>query len=99
MSAASYIIVKQNEYMRKFRNAGATDAARARPLADLRIKRDRIFRRMEDKAIFRPGRAPETFYMDESAAGEFVEARRRRMLYMMLLVLVVAAVVFFLGRR
>jgi hypothetical protein len=99
MSSEAYIIIKQNEYMRRFRNAGATDAARARPLADLGIKRNRIFRRMEDKAIFRPGRAPETFYMDEPAAEEFVEARRRRVFYMLLLVLIVAAVVFFLGRR
>lgn len=99
MSSEAYIIIRQNEYMRKFRQAGATDAARARPLADLRIKPDRIFRRMENKDIFRPGRAPETYYMDERAAEEFVEARRRRMFYLLLLGLILAAVLFFLGRR
>jgi hypothetical protein len=54
---------------------------------------------MEDKAIFLPGRAPGTYYMDVNAAGEFVEARRRRRFYMLLLVVIVAAVMFFLGRR
>lgn len=99
MSSEAYIIIKQNEYMRRFRNAGATDVAKARPLAELKVKRDRIFRKMEDKDIFKPGRLPETYFMDPNAAEEFVEARRRRAFYMMLLIVVVAAVMFFLSRR
>ncbi|MBN2265910.1 MAG: hypothetical protein JW775_08865 [Candidatus Aminicenantes bacterium] len=99
MSNEAYIIVKQNEYMRKFRKAGATDAAKARTLSALGVKNDRIYRKMRDKDIFRPGRAPDTFYLDESAAEDFVEARRRRMFYMLLLILVAAALMFFLGRR
>jgi hypothetical protein len=99
MSSEAYIIIKQNEYMKKFRNAGATDPMRARPLAELRIRRDRIFRKMEDKDIFKPGREPETYFMDPNAAEEFVEARRRRTFYMLLLIAVVAAVMFFLSRR
>ncbi|MCX6573651.1 MAG: hypothetical protein NTX99_06630 [Candidatus Aminicenantes bacterium] len=99
MSSEAYIIIKQNEYMKKFRNAGATDPMRARPLAELKIRRDRIFRKMEDKDIFKPGRGPETYFMDQNAAEEFVEARRRRTFYMLLLIAVVAAVMFFLSRR
>ena len=99
MSNEAYVIIKQNEYMRKFRNAGALDAMTARPLAELRIKSDRIFRKMADKDIFRPGRTPDTYYLDPNAADEFVEARRRRAFYMLLLVIIVAAVLFFLGRR
>jgi hypothetical protein len=99
MSSEAYIIIKQNEYMKKFRQAGATDPLRARPLAELRIRPDRIFRKMEGKDVFKPGRAAETYYMDASAAEEFVEARRRRAFYMLLLVVVVAAVMFFLSRR
>lgn len=99
MGSEAYVIVKQNEYMRKFRNAGALDALSARPLAELKVKRDRIFRKLEDKAVFRPGRAPETFYLDESAAEDFIAARRRRAFYMMLLVIIAAALLFFLSRR
>jgi hypothetical protein len=99
MSSEAYIIIKQNEYMRRFRNAGALDAKTAKPLAELGIKPDRIFRKMERKDIFRPGRSPETYYMDANAAEEFVEARRRRMFYALLVVIVVAAVLFFLSRR
>lgn len=99
MSAGAAIIIKQNEDMRKFRHAGATDPARARPLAELGVKPDRIFRKMADQDVFRPGKRPDTFFLDESAAEEFVAARKRRALYMMLLILAVAALMFFLGRR
>jgi hypothetical protein len=99
MGSEAYVIVKQNEYMRKFRNAGATDPMRAKSLADLGIKPSRIFQKLADKDIFLPGRAPETYYMDVNAAGEFVEARRRRTFYMLLLVVIVAAAMFFLVRR
>ncbi len=99
MSSEAYIVIKQNEYMRKFRQAGATDPARAKPLAELGVKPSGIFQKMRDKDVFRPGRAPETFYMDASAAEEFIEARRRRTFYMLLLILIVAAIMFFLGRR
>ncbi len=99
MSSEAYVIIKQNEYMRKFRNAGALDAKTAKPLAELRIKPDRIFRKMADRDIFRPGRTPDTFYLDDNAAEEFVAARRKKAFYMMLLVIIVAFVMFFLIRR
>lgn len=99
MSSEAYVIIKQNEYMKRFRRAEALDPAKARPLAELGVKPGRIFRRMADKDVFRPGRTPETYYLDESAAEDFVAARRRRALYTMLLVIVVAALMFFLNRR
>ncbi len=39
MSSEAYVIIKQNECMRKFRNAGALDVKTARPLTELKIKR------------------------------------------------------------
>ena len=97
--SGAYIIIKQNEYMRRFRRVEATDPMRAKSLADLGIKPSRIFHKMEGKAIFIPGRAPGTYYMDSNAAEDFVEKRRRRAYFLMLLALAAAAVVFFLGRR
>lgn len=99
MGNEAYVIIKQNEYMRRFRNAEALDVRTARPLAELKCKPDRIFRKMEDKGVFRPGPTPGTYYMDAGAAEDFVGARRRRAFYMMLLVIIVAAVMFFLSRR
>jgi len=99
MSNGAYIIVKQNQYMRKFREAGATSPDAARTLAELNIQRTGIFRKLEGKEVFKAGPRPGSFYMDEGAAMDFVEGRRRRVFYMMLLLLVVAAVLFFIGRR
>lgn len=99
MSSEGYIIIKQNEYMRKFRHAGATGPARARTLDDLGIRPSGIFRKMLARDVFRVGPVPETYYLDESAAEEFVEGRRRRIFYALLLMIVLAAVLFFLGRR
>jgi hypothetical protein len=72
---------------------------RAKPLAELGIKPSRIFRKMEEKAIFLPGRAPETYYLDMNAGEDFIAARRRRAFYMFLLIMAVAVVLFFLSRR
>jgi hypothetical protein len=99
MNSEAYIMIRQNEYMRRFRRAEATDPLRAKPLAELGIKPSRIFRKMEEKAIFLPGRAPETYYMDTNAAEDFLAARRRRAFFLLLLVLAVAVVLFFLSRR
>jgi hypothetical protein len=99
MGNEAYVIIKQNEYMRKFRNAGATDPMRAKSLADLGIKPSRIFRKMEDKAIFLPGRISGTYYLDPSAADDFIETRRRRVFFLLLLAMAAAVVLFFLGRR
>jgi hypothetical protein len=99
MSSEAYVIIKQNEYMRRFRNAGAADVKTAKPLAELRVKPDRIFRKMENKGVFRPGPVPETFYMDAGAAEDFIGARRRRAFYTLLVMVIVAAVMFFLSRR
>lgn len=95
----AHIIIKQNEYMRRFRRAEATDPMRAKPLSELGIKTSRIFRGMEDKAIFLPGRIPETYYMDTNAAEEFVSARRKRLFLLLLLGLIATAVLFLLTRR
>jgi hypothetical protein len=99
MSSEAYIIIKQNEYLRRFRKAEATDPSRARSLEDLGIKPGRIFQKMEDKAIFVAGRDPGTYYMDRKAAEEFIETRRRRTFYLLLLVLAVAFILFVLARR
>jgi hypothetical protein len=98
MSNQAYVMIRQNEYMRKFRNAGAMDPLRAKTLAELGIKPSRIFLKMEAQSIFLPGRAPETYYMDASAAEDFIEARRRRAFYLLLLVIAAAAILFLLGR-
>ena len=75
--SGEYVIIVQNKYMRAFREAGATDRGRAKPLADLRIRPSGIFRRMADKGVFVDAGGG-LYYMDENEAAEFVAARRKR---------------------
>jgi len=85
--AGEYVIIKQNQYMRIFRKADATDRSRAKPLAELGIRETHIFRRMVDKGVFvATGAGP--YYMDQDAAAEFIAARRKRAFYMLALVLI-----------
>jgi hypothetical protein len=99
MSNSAYVIIKQNECMRKFRNAEATGPKQAKTLEELGVKPDRIFRGLEDKAVFLPGRDPGTYYMDANAADDLIAARRRRALLMMVLGLAAALALFLLARR
>ncbi len=90
-----YIIVKQNQYMRLFRKAGATDYRTAKTLEELGIRPTGIFNRMVDRGVFiNAGR--DAFYIDQNAAAEFVSARRKRALWSLLLALLVLLVLFFL---
>lgn len=99
MSGSAHVMIKQNEYMRRFRRAEATDPARARSLSDLGIKPGRIFRALEDRAIFLPGRDPGTYYMDANAAQGFIAARRRRTFLLLLIGLAAVIALFLIGRR
>jgi hypothetical protein len=86
--SGEYVIIKQNQYMRIFRKAGATDRPRARTLADLGVRESWIFRRMADKGVF-VSAGNGAYYMDENAAAEFVAARRKRAFFILVLMLLI----------
>jgi len=86
--AGEYVIIKQNQYLRVFRKAGATDRGRARTLADLGISETHIFRGMADKGVF-VASGGDSYYLDENAADEFIAARRKRTFYALVLALLV----------
>jgi hypothetical protein len=97
MGGAS-VIVKENQYMRVFRRAGAVDPDRARTLDELGVRETRIFRRMADRGVF-VAAGNGAFYMDRDAAAEFVTRRRKRALFMLILVLLALLALFFLNGR
>jgi hypothetical protein len=86
--SGEYVIIKQNQYMRTFRKAEATDRSRAKSLADLRVRESGIFRRMVDKGVF-VDIGNGAYFLDEDAAAEFIAARRKRTFYAMVLALIV----------
>ena len=86
--SGEYVIIKQNQYMRIFRKAEATDRGRARALADLGIRESGIFRRMVDKGVFVPS-GNGAYYMNENGASQFIAARRKRAFFMLVLILII----------
>jgi uncharacterized membrane-anchored protein len=82
-----YVIIKQNQYMRIFRKAGATDPGQASTLAALGLRETAIFRRMVDKGVF-VSTGSDAYYMNQDAAEDFVAARRKRALLALAAVLI-----------
>ncbi len=95
--SGEYIIIKQNDYMKKFRKAEATDAQHARPLSEVGIRRrSGIFRRMAGRGIF-VETAEGVYYMDLEAAKEFVAMRRKRILIIIGLIVLIGLVLCLAG--
>ena len=95
--AGEYIIVKQNQYMRLFKKAGATDPGHGRTPAELGMRESGIFRRMVDRRVFVAVGAG-AYYIDLTAAREFVVWRRKRALFALAVVLIVLLALFLFNR-
>jgi hypothetical protein len=91
--AGEYIIITQNQYIRIFRKAEATDRGRAKPLDVLGVRETGIFRRMVDKGVF-INAGGNLYYMDPNAAADFIAARRKTAFLMLVLVLIVLLALF-----
>lgn len=92
--AGEYIIIKQNQYMRIFKKAGATDPGHARPPADLGFRETRLFRHMVERRVF-VAVGGGAYYIDLAAAREFVVRRRKRALFALAVMAVVLALFVF----
>lgn len=96
--ASEYVIIKQNQYMRIFRRAEATDRSRAKTLEELAVRETRIFRGMAEKGVFM-ATGSGAYYMDQDAAAEFIAARRKRAFFMLVLILIILLVLFVLNGK
>jgi hypothetical protein len=76
MSAAAVIIIWQKRYMRRFREASATDSSRAVTLKEAGCHDSWIFRRLVTRGVFVPGPGGR-FYLDEHAALAFRQWQMR----------------------
>jgi hypothetical protein len=95
--SGEYVIVKQNQYIRRFKKAEATDPASARPLEDLRVRDNHIFRGLVRKGVFVEA-SDGRFYVDLDQADEFIALRRRIAFFIFLIVGVVLIVLLLLGQ-
>jgi len=78
MSGAA-VLLAQNRYVRRFRDAGATSPANAKTLDEIGCRDSWLFGRMTANGVFvRTGKG--TYYMNEAVAEEYLRNRRNRVL-------------------
>lgn len=93
MSGAA-ILLAQNRYVRRFRDAGATSPAHAKTLGEIGCRDSWLLGRMMANGVFvRTGKG--TYYMDEAVAEEYLRNRRNRV-FVLAGVLVVAFLIWWL---
>jgi hypothetical protein len=99
MSTAAFIIAKQNQYLTRFEEAGATSPDTAMDLEQVGCQDSRLFQRLVRRNVFR--QTPQgKYYLDINAAEEFRQARRNRALATLMITLTITvALVYFFALR
>lgn len=92
-----YVIIKQNEYIRKFKKAAASSPAAARTLEELRVRNNPIFRRLLAKGVFAEA-GNDRYYIDLDQAAAFLALRRKIAFFVGVAVVLVTLALFFLGK-
>ena len=87
MNAGSMIFAKQNQAMRRFREAGAFSPESAETLDILKLSETRVFRVLLAQGVFRET-DQHAFWIDSQGVRAFAARRRNRL---MLVLLIVAA--------
>jgi hypothetical protein len=99
MTAAAVVMIRrEKEAVAVFRAAGATSPETARPPDALGVTSDHTIRRLETRAVLRPGRQPGTLYLDEPSWAA-ITGIRRRMLFVVLVVVLFGLGAAFLTMR
>jgi len=92
MNAGTVIVKRQNQIIGAFRDARATFADNAKPLAELHCRNSLIFRRLVSKGVIVKC-DKEKYYIDNRAADAFVVNRRRKVL----IAIFIAGIIVVLG--
>lgn|SRR5690348_7519348 len=85
MTAGAVMIRREKEMVAVFRAAHATSPETARPPDALGLTSEHTLRRLEARAVIRPGAQPGTLYLDEPSWAA-IQGIRRRMLIVVLIV-------------
>ena len=91
-TVATIVAGKQEAYLRRFREANATDVGQAKSLEELACSRSVVFQGLVDQGVFVEA-SPGQYYLDVEAAESLASRRRKAVLIMMVLAGVVALVV------
>jgi len=87
MTAAAVMIRREKEMVAVFRAAHATSPETARPPDALGLTNEHTLRRLEARAVIRPGAQPGTLYLDEPSWAAIRGIRRRMLMVVLIVVL------------
>ena len=96
--SSAFIIAKQNQYLKRFQEAGAISPDTAKGLEQVGCQDSRIFQRMVSREVIRQV-APGKYYLDVEAARAFRQARRQRALTALLIILAIAVVLIYISLK
>lgn len=82
---AAALIRREKDAVAIFRAAGAISPETARPPESLGVTSDMTIRRLEARAVLRPGRQPGTLYLDEPSWKAANWSRHRLALVLLLM--------------
>ena len=89
-SVAAIIVAKQNQYMRRFQEAGAVSPDTAADLGQVGCRDSRLFRTLVSKGIVREASSGK-YYIDLKSACEFRSIRLQRALTALVIISGMAA--------
>jgi len=96
---AAALIRREKDAVAVFRAAGAVSPETARPPESLGVTSDMTIRRLERRAVLRPGRQPGTLYLDEPSWAAATWTRRRLAAVLLVLVFLGAVLAFITTRQ
>jgi hypothetical protein len=96
--SSAFIIAKQNQYLRRFQEAGAISAETAASLEQVGCRDSRMFQRIVRREVVRQV-SQGKYYLDIEAAQEFRRARRERALTALVIIVIIAVVLIYLTAK
>jgi hypothetical protein len=98
MSSAAFIVAKQNQYLRCFKEAGAVSPDTAMDLEQVGCRDSRMFRWLVRREVIRL--TPEgKYYLDVEAAHAFRQVRRARALVVLVIILMIVVVLIYFSTK
>lgn len=92
MSAAGAIVVRQNKYIRRFRNAEALSPETAKTLEELGIRESWTFSRMVGRGVFIEA-GEGRYYMDPIGEDQFLAGRWMRIIATVIIGLIIVLLI------
>lgn len=96
---AAALIRREKDAVAVFRAAGAISPETARPPESLGVTSDMTIRRLEARAVLRPGRQPGTLYLDEPSWKAASWSRHRLALVLLVMAFLGVALAFITMRQ